>query len=380
MKTIFTLIALSFIVILGYSQQKVEQKIEKLFYNETENKAVHHAFFQIYSDSLQLDAHWESGVFQSGDSVSIRNPFHSASIGKTFTATLIMLLQEQNQLQTHHFIHQYLPAKIIDSLHVFEGTDYSQQITIAQLLQHQSGLPDYFEDTPKTGAPIIEQFLTDTAKFWTPIELVNFSKNQQTPHFPPGKGYHYSDTEYILLGLIIEQITGKELHQVLHEYILEPLGMVHTSMHLRSIPQQATSKMAELYADQINVSGFTSLSLDWAGGGLLTTTHDLLLFHKALIENRLLTAQSWQQMQQWVKASKGMKYGFGLYKIELKDLFFTLPDVSLIGHSGSTGSFLYYCPEWDIYLAGSFNQLSYQKKHVVFLAKTLATIKKEMKL
>lgn len=380
MKTFFSLLALFALSFVAYSQQKVEQKIEKLFFNETDNKAVHHAFFQIYSDSLQLDAHWEFGVFQSGDSVSVKNPFHSASIGKTFTATLIMQLQEQKKLNTQHFIHHYLPAEIIDQLHVFEGTDYSQEITIAQLLQHQSGLPDYFEDKPKTGDPIVEQFLTDTAKFWTPIELVNFSKNHQTPHFPPGKGYHYSDTEYILLGLIIEQITGKELHQVLHEYILEPLGMVHTSMHLRSTPQKATSKMAELYVDQVNVSEFTSLSLDWAGGGLLTTTHDLLLFHKALIQNRLLTAKSWQSMQQWVDATKGMDYGFGLYKIDLKELFFTLPEVSLIGHSGSTGSFMYYCPEWDIYLAGSFNQLSYQKKHIVFLAKTLATIKKEMKL
>lgn len=80
-------------------------------------------------------------------------------------------------------------------------------------------------------------------------------------------------------------------------------------------------------------------------------------------------------MQNWTPESKGMYYGFGLRKFVLKELFFTLPDVTIIGHSGSTGSFMYYCPEWDTYLTGTFNQTEYLKEHVMFLAKVMTALK-----
>jgi D-alanyl-D-alanine carboxypeptidase len=151
--------------------------------------------------------------------------------------------------------------------------------------------------------------------------------------------------------------------------------MTHTSMHLRSEPIESTSTMAEIYVDDIDISGYTSLSLDWAGGGLLTTNQDLLKFHQALMSGKLISNNSLQKMQDFTKESQGMYYGFGLRKIELKELFFALPDVSLIGHSGSTGSFMYYCPEWSLYLIGTFNQTKYLKKHVRFLTKVMTVLK-----
>jgi D-alanyl-D-alanine carboxypeptidase len=350
---------------------KEEQKIRKLFEKELKSKDLHNAFFAVHSDKLDLDWNWAEGKFKDESSVTSNNPFHSASIGKTFTATSIVLLQEEGKLEFNDPISKYLSKEIR-----YEGVDYSNEITVAHLLQHRSGLPDYFEDEPANGPSMRELLVTDTANFWSPMELLLFAKDQMQPHFPPGQGYHYSDTEYILLGMIIENITGKALHQVFEDRIFRPLGMEHTSMHLRSIPIEKTGKMAELYVEDLEISTYTSLSLDWAGGGLLTTCEDLLKFDQALMNGEIVSEKSLQQMQNWTPESKGMYYGFGFRKFVLKELFFTLPDVNLLGHSGSTGSFMYYCPEWDTYLIGTFNQTEYLKEHVVFLAKVMTVLKR----
>jgi D-alanyl-D-alanine carboxypeptidase len=377
MKASITFLAFLLTVNIAFSQlSKEEQKIRKLFDKELKSKDVHNAFFAVHSDKLNLDWNWAEGEFKDESSVTSNNPFHSASIGKTFTATTIVLLQEEGKLKFNDPISNYLSKEIMDSLHIYEEVDYSSQITVAHLLQHRSGLPDYFEDEPDNGPSMRELLVTDTAHFWTPIELLLFAKKQMQPHFPPGKGYHYSDTEYILLGMIIENLTGKTLQQVFEERLFRPLGMKHTSMHLRSEAMEKTGKMAELYVDDIEISTYTSLSLDWAGGGLLTTSEDLMSFEQALINGKIVSPTSFEKMQNWTLESKGMYYGFGFRKFVLKELFFTLPDVNLLGHSGSTGSFMYYCPEWDVYLMGTFNQTEYLREHVVFLAKVMTALKK----
>lgn len=357
-------------------QDSTQQKIRRLFEKELKNEKVHNAFFAVYSNKLNLNWNWAEGEFKDGSPVSAENPFHSASIGKTFTATTIVLLQEEGKLQFQDPIKNYLAEEVMDSLHLYEGKDYSDEISIAHLLQHRSGLPDYFEDKPEDGPSMIELLITDTAHFWTPMELLLFAKHGMQAHFAPGTAYHYSDTEYILLGMIIESISGKPLHQVFKERFFLPLEMRNSSMHLRSRPLQETGKMAELYLGNTEISSYTSLSLDWAGGGLLTTCEDLLKFDRALMQGELIKKSSLLGMQNWTPESKAFYYGYGLRKMEMKELFFTLPNVSLIGHSGSTGSFMYYCPEWDIYFTGTFNQTDYLKKHVQFLAKVLTVLRK----
>ena len=377
MKSVSLIIAIVLSTAAVGQISKEEKKIRKLFEKELKNKDVHNAFLAVHSDRLNLHWNWAEGSFQDGSSVTTANPFHSASIGKTFTATTIVLLQEENKLQFNDPISNYLSNEIMDSLHVFENVEYSNQITIAHLLQHRSGLPDFFEDQPKSGPSMRELLITDTAHFWKPMELLLFAKEQMAPHFPPGQGYHYTDTEYILLGMIIENITGKKLNVVFNDRIFNPLGMKHTSMHLRSKPMEKTDKMAELYVEDLEISTYTSLSLDWAGGGLLTTCEDLMKFEQALMNGEIVSPTSFEQMQNWTPESKGMYYGFGFRKFELKELFFALPNVSLLGHSGSSGSFMYYCPEWDVYITGTFNQTEYLRKHVVFMANVMAVLKKK---
>lgn len=358
--------------------RKAERKIEKLFQRELDKPKVYNVFLSVYSPGRGIQWSYTGGQFEEGSLVGPANPFHSASIGKTFTATLVMLLVEEGRLKLDTPLSNYLPESAYAGLHIWEGEDLTGQITIAQLLQHTSGLPDCFEDRPAQGMSLMERMLTEPGQFWTPIAVLDYTRENLKPHFPPGQGYHYTDTEYFLLGLIIEQLNRLPLHEVLEAQILEPLQLTQTCMHFRSDPLEPyTGRMAELYAEDLDISTFKSLSADWAGGGLLTTADDLLQFMEALNTGTLINRTSYEAMQQWVPESRGMAYGFGLRKLRLRGLFPLLPDLTLIGHSGSTGSYMYYCPELEVYLAGTFNQTAYIKEHVVFLVKVLSVLKKQ---
>ncbi|NRA52277.1 MAG: beta-lactamase family protein, partial [Phaeodactylibacter sp.] len=315
---------------------------------------------------------------KDGVLVGPANPFHTASIGKTFTATLIMLLVEEGRLSLDAPLQHYLPDSIYQGLHVWEGEDVTGQITIAQLLQHTSGLPDWFGDRPERGMSFPERMLTEPNHFWTPQEVLNYTRQSLKSHSAPGENYRYTDTEYFLLGLIIEELTGQPLHEVLDDEIFVPLAMEQTSMYLRSDPLEPyTGRMAELYLDDTEISTFKSLSADWAGGGLLTTTDDLIRFMEALNTGQLINRSTYQSMKEWTAETYGMEYGYGLRKIQLKQLFPSMPDLTLIGHSGATGSYLFYCPELKVYLAGTFNQTAHNQECLVFLAKILSVLNKK---
>ncbi len=368
------------LVCLGWSgvqaQYKAKRKIRKNFRKMLKEKDIHNGFVQIKSTDGALNWKFVAGTFQDGAKVTEDNPFHAASIGKMFTATVIMELAEARKLELDDSISKYLSSDIVSGLHVYEGKDYTSKITIAQLLQHTSGLPDYVMDRPKDGSPnLVTLMLQNPNKFWEVKELLAFSKEKLYAHFRPGEGYYYTDTEYLLLGLIIEKIYQKELHQVFLDVFFEPLEMKNTAIFKRSEAIQANARMAEFYVEQTDISKYESLSIDWAGGGLVTTTEDLLKFHQALFEGKIIRKSSLKKMQNWHKESKGTYYGFGLRKFVFKEFSKLLPNITIIGHSGSNSSFLFYCPELKIYITGTFNQTSQMEKTIEFLVKTLITLK-----
>jgi CubicO group peptidase (beta-lactamase class C family) len=373
-------ILLSFVFLVSLScqsQHDIDHQVKELFRAELEKETVNNAFLHVYSMSKDINIQLADGEFVSGDRVGTKNPFYVASIGKTVTATAIGLLKDNNQLAFEDPISKYLSEDILKDLHVFEGVDYTKDITIAHLLQHTSGLSDYFEDKTVNGTPnMMEQLFMNPKQEWTSLELIQFYKNHMKSLFPPGKSYHYTDTEYVLLGLIIEQVSGLELHKFFKQHILKPLGMNSTYMNLRSEPIQYTSEMAEIYASNFEISSFKSLSADWAGGGIVSTTQDLITFQEALFNGALLKTETLASMKQWIPETQGMYYGFGLRKIVFSELHSSLPEIEVIGHSGSTGSFLYFCPNLDVYISGTLNQTDEVNNSVVFVSNVLNIVKK----
>jgi CubicO group peptidase (beta-lactamase class C family) len=286
------------------------------------------------------------------------------------------MLHEKGLLDFEDFIAPYLLEDIISDLHVLDGEDYSDVIRIKHLLNHTSGLPDYFTFQPESGSSFIDLLLEEPSHFWPPEEMIQFSKENLQPLFSPGDGYHYSDTNYQLLGLIIEKVTGKQLHEVFQEYIWEPLEMSHTYLHLRSEPSDpSTLEMSHMILNGVDVTNFTSLSAAWADGGIVSTVEDLRTFMYSLLHNLLIQQETMQAMQDWIPDEKGIYYGFGfmLFKLpELSPFLSRYPDIW--GHAGSTGSYLYYCPELDTVLAGTMNQSEYAEEHINVLIAVLDII------
>ena len=346
--------------------------MQKTFELELNNKNVKNAFLQVYSISKKINIQLSDGVFKNGDSVSLKNPFYTASIGKMFTTTSIAILKEEGKLNFNDKIDQFLSKETLNGLHLLDGIESSHKITIAQLMQHTSGLPDYFEDVTIDGTPnIITQLFLKSNKYWSPKECIQFVKDKMKPKFLPGNGYHYTDTEYILLGLIIEKVSGYSLHEFFNEYIFKPLKMNNTYMFLRSLPLKQTEKIAEIYFSEIEISSFKSLTADWAGGAIVSSTKDLITFQKSLISGKFLKSHTLQEMKNWTTETKGMYYGYGFRKIVLNELSPNFPKFDLIGHSGSTGSFLFYCPQLDTHISGTLNQVEATKNALVLIVNIL---------
>lgn len=360
-----------------------EQKVHSLFVKTIKrDRKVHDAFLLVHSD--KLDIHWN---FYNSEIVDKDLPdqenyhyYHTASIGKTFTSVIIAMLYEKGMIDFNDPISKYLPEDIVKGLNIYKGKDYSDKILIKHLLNHTSGIPDFYSGKSADGIGFSEYCLKNPEKSWTPIETINWAKKKGTSKFPPGEGYHYTDTEYQLLGLIIEKINGIEFHEVLDKFIFSPLHMYRSSLWLYSEPQiKSKYPLTKIYFNKTEVSTFQSMNFDWAGGGIVSTSEDLLIFIKALNENKLIKATTYQKMQEWQKESKGMYYGYGLMQFRFKELFFTLPNEIITGHSGSIGSFMYYNPTYDLYLIGSFNQTKYERKHIVFIIKIMNIISKNIK-
>ena len=156
------------------------------------------------------------------------------------------------------------------------------------MLNHTSGIHDYLGDKPNHTTSMLEQIVSESSRFWTSKEVIQWSKENLHSHFPPGKGFHYSDTGYHLLGLIISKIASMSFHSALKQYIFQPLGMNHSYLAQHSEPAiKSDYHVADIYIGEtkIDVAQTRSLSIDYAGGGIISTSDDLLAFIKALVNH-----------------------------------------------------------------------------------------------
>ncbi len=285
-------------------------------------------------------------------------PIYLASITKLFTAAVIMRLYEQGALSLNDPMAQYLPDDLIHGIHVYQGHDYSREITIEQLLAHTSGIADYYSEKAKDNKTIFEIFVADPNRKWTVEETIDRSRNDMTPNFEPGTAASYSDTNFQLLGKIIESITGKPLEVAYDEVLFRPLGLTHSWLVGRSDPEAAPSaEVADVFSNEMKITGIRSNGSYWADGGIVSTAEDAVIFLQALNEGKVISKDTLTLMHKWHKIQFPLQYGYGTMYFELpRFLNMVMKKPSLWGHSGSTGSFLYYAEDLDLYMAGSINQ------------------------
>jgi D-alanyl-D-alanine carboxypeptidase len=295
------------------------------------------------------------------------NPFHSASIGKTFFSTLIYILAERGELSLQNKIVDYFDPGFLDGLFVFEGINYQEDVTIEHLITHTSGVADCFEGDVIEGQTMKELLLSSPDKKWTQQELIDFSRFNQKAVGKPGEKFLYSDTGYTLLGLIIEDITGKSFHEVLHEEIFEPLEMNDSySMFYSKAKNQPQKSIATIWFEGVNVTDCNSLSAGLADGGIVTTLSDLKIFIKALFNGKIISEDSLSNMRTYNNEFiKGIHYGQGIMQLQFGEFMFILKNMPpMEGHMGSLGTYMLYNPEKDICIIANYGSSDYTEKSI----------------
>lgn len=300
---------------------------------------------------------WEGAsgsVARSGALLDVQDTFEIASLTKVFTAASVLEIVEEGRLGLDTPIGETLPGELTHGLLVVGGRDVGSEITVRELLGHKSGLPDYWSDAPRGGKgtnAFIEAFLGDPDRFWKPESILG-SIGELEPAGAPGERYHYSDTGYVLLGLLIERVTGKSLHEVFRERILSPLAMNETYLSYREQPRKASVESHRYEAD-LDLHGQRRQSADWASGGLVSSTRDLSRFVLALAERKVFERESTlDTMMTWCPTgAEDVDYGLGLFRVRLDE-----GNGELWGHDGHGNAFMYYWPERQLAFVGTLNQ------------------------
>lgn len=248
--------------------------------------------------------------------------FRIGSNTKSFVATVVLQLVGEGRLRLTDNVERWLPALVPDGA----------AITVRQLLNHTSGLYDYGQD-PRLLAP----YEHDRGHYWPPRALVALATSHP-PQFPPGTDFGYSNTNYILLGLIIEAATQHTAAAEIQQRLIRPLGLAdtsfpqrdphiagrHTRGYLTNLPPDAAAPDGTL---DITV---LSPSTAWTAGGIISTAADLARFHRALITGRLLRPHEQREL---TTTAPGADYAMGVFRIDT-------PCGPAWGHDGSFPGYL----------------------------------------
>lgn len=357
-------------------------KLEGLLDELTSKKPVVQAIVAVESGDGSLRWVGTEGVTASGEPVVQETPFIIASIDKLYNATLALMLSEAGRLNLDNPITAYLPTIITRGLHRYRGDDLSERITLWHLLTHTSGLPDWLEDEPNDGPSLVDSILEKGDRAFTIEEVAAYVRDHLQPHFPSqdlsGKRpkLRYSDTNYMLLIAIIEAVTGQPLHEVHQRMLYEPLGLEQTYCLGPNRPVPSTREPTPLReAMTLRAAGepVNIPMLIASFRGIYSTAGDMITFMRGLMEGKLLQSPETlaTMMSNWRRFGFALdraalrapqwpiEYGIGMMRFRMPRLFtFPARVPAVVGHTGSTGCWLFYCPELDTFLAGSVNEVT----------------------
>lgn len=227
--------------------------------------------------------------------------YRIASVSKAFVSVLILQLEAEGRLDIDDSVDKYLPGVVPNGA----------AITLRELLNHTSGLFNYTDDTAFVDDPI-----TNFARAWTPPQLLALAF-AHPPNFAPGTNWSYSNTNYIVLGLVVEAVTGKPLGQDLQERIFTPLNLTSTSFPstIELAPDLVHGYVKIEGTPLIDITAGLNPSWGWAAGAIVSTAHDVTTFYRALFTHKLLPAPQLDEMETPTQVAG--TYGLGLFNVFL---------------------------------------------------------------
>jgi len=325
----------------------------------------------IFGGVVSLQTRDEQWTAASGN-LKPDSSYYIASTSKLFVTTIIMQMRNAGQINLEDPIAKFLPAEWMNQLHVYKGRDYSSELTVHHLLSQTSGLADYFGQKTPNGKSLQDSILTGKDQGWGIEEVVRWSKNIGAQFIPGQKRKAlYSDTNFQLLGKIIEIVRAKALAEVFLSDIILPLQLTSTYLYQDTkdtLPINIYYKSSPLHIP-LAMSSFK------ADGGIVSNAEESLVFIKAFFEGRLFPHLYLKEMQNWNKIFFPLQYGVGLARFALPRIFspFKKPP-ELIGHSGLSGAFAFYSPQKDAYISGTLNQIDKPQQSFRLILKLLDTL------
>lgn len=338
-------------------------------------------------DSPREGFRWQAARanINSVDGIPMRtdSAFRVDGVTKMFTSVIILQMIENGFLTLDTRLGDILtnanmPAGFtLEMLHELDGVARGDDVTIRQLLNHSSGLRNYFVDTP-SGNPaelsITQRIIGDILGTipsgirdvqWGPQQLLLYfigSQMSANALFAPGADFHYSDTNYVLLGVVIEEVTQNtlatnyrnsvfgtaQMTQAFLEWYED--GQVDAVSHFWEVPTDTQPENIDFVAEAVNTS------TDWGGGGIVTTAADLVGFLRTLFAGDLFAdADTLASMQETIPtAQPGLRYGLGL---ERRVFQLSGNTIEVYGHSGLWGVGAYYIPETETSIIYAMNQV-----------------------
>ena len=250
--------------------------------------------------------------------------FGIGSITKVFVAVLILQLTEEG------FLTLDLPISTFLEKSTLAGIANAESVTVRHLLSHYSGIPSW-ENQPSWISEARGK-LVQPEKIWMPHENLEYIRGKNALCLP-GDDFHYSNSNFTLLGLLIEKVTSCRLEEELQKRIFHPLFLNNTFLETKTTltNKNISDRFHRVDEDFINNAGIschfkfeennildvsaTNLSVEWAAGGIVSTSEDILKFILALKNGKLLSPESMQEMQRWAPADD-MQMGLSLFRTD----------------------------------------------------------------
>ncbi len=354
----------------------MNNKFDKLARNAKDNKAIYEMALMV--ENAQTNIKQSCFIGKLGrQEIDQHTSYFLASATKLFVTTLIMQLLEKKQLSLQTPIVEFFALNHLKGLHIYKGVEHTNNITIENLLAHTSGLADYFEQKQQNGSVFAKDILAGKDRAFNVDGVIEIVSNMKPAFIPstPNKAF-YSDTNYQLLGAIIEKVTGKSFAKAVEQNITIPLGLKNTFVFEKN-NKNASRKIIPLRFGNAQLEIPKAMTSVGADGAIVSSAYDGLIFIKAFFNGELFSKDLLiPMMTKWRKIFFPLQYGTGIMLFRMPafmSLFQKQPNI--VGHSGISGAFLFAEPENNIYISGTINQLASRSLPYNIMLRAMASLR-----
>jgi D-alanyl-D-alanine carboxypeptidase len=343
----------------------VSGKLDQIFKQYVRNNPLPSAVLSIQSSDGAFAWSASHGPKSAADvsPLGLDDPYFLASATKLFVTAMIMQVRSQGLLSLDNAIVDLLPAGAIDGIHVGKRNghvvDHTKELTFRHLLSHTSGLSNYLEDRQRDRTVLLREAMKPGMdQGWTRHDILELHRTQFEPRFAPTRNRaHYSDTNFQLLGMVLEAVTKQTFAQNLQARIIEPLGLKSTGV-FGSPTSCKYVNLPSIYAGAKPLQLPLVMASVQEDGGMYSSIADSMRFLRAFFNGTLFPAIWLAEIEaERNRIFFPFQYGLGLMRFTLPRFLAPFGSPVFLGHGGASGCLMFYEPSKRLFVAGTLNQI-----------------------